>query len=624
MRSVRRSTVVRAASATAMALLIAASGSAQINRRQDTRVTPGDGRALDRNLQVNSGGINSSRASVADLTRFNNAIITGNASDGRSFRGSVGYSSTTDFGGRLGSNDLYTFRRDTVQGSFGGTGIRGTDALRYQFMGATGQSLPGYFARSGGLVDRAGSAASGATAGMALRSTADYLTAQSLRPALVGSRQSNDGAIWNAAASPLLGVRWMQIDTSANPSELADRDRSRLAQGVRVVDELDDNPLPGEQQIRRSSIEEAISRRSGRTGVLSGMEVAAPGVVNPMERARRDALAAEVERVEPEDLSAPSRVPTNTRQAFEQGFRGSTTPGRDAQATPAEGAGDQATGQMGDAWRVQLDRLRGELRGDPRRPAPGRPGTPGTPTPGEPAERQPGDPAAPLPPLERPKGEPEQSGRTPEPGSPEDLERYRRLRELDTSQGLTPELIRALAAGRNVRHERLVGPVPEGDVPVSKMYLDLMDSGQEALGRGAFFDAEERFTRALAARPRDPMASVGRIHAQLGASLFSSAAINFRTLMTNYPEMVGNRYDGKLTPTGERGDEIAARLRAEVAAAEGSFGRDTGLLLAYLGHLREDPAMVQEGLEAMRLRLDQSKEDQVRLYEVLKAAWIGE
>src|SRR5262245_44191543 len=57
-------------------------------------------------------------------------------------------------------------------------------------------------------------------------------------------------------------------------------------------------------------------------------------------------------------------------------------------------------------------------------------------------------------------------------------------------------------------------------------YAVHMQRGEQHLSAGEYFAAEERFTAALGLRSDDPMAAVGRVHAQLGASLYSSAAAN--------------------------------------------------------------------------------------------------
>jgi len=136
-------------------------------------------------------------------------------------------------------------------------------------------------------------------------------------------------------------------------------------------------------------------------------------------------------------------------------------------------------------------------------------------------------------------------------------------------------------------------------------YADQVEAGQKSLVSGRFFDAEAQFSGALIARPGDPVAQVGRTHAQLAAGLFLSAAGNLRGLLTEHPEMIPVRYAASLRPSKERAEEIAKRLKDDLARKEASaLGQDGALLLAYLGYQSENDAWLQQGLVEMRTRLN--------------------
>jgi hypothetical protein len=68
----------------------------------------GSGNALDANTRVGSGGVNTT--SRVPNFRARNLLVTGDVPGGRGFRGSVGYRAEGDFIGRLGSDDLFSFR----------------------------------------------------------------------------------------------------------------------------------------------------------------------------------------------------------------------------------------------------------------------------------------------------------------------------------------------------------------------------------------------------------------------------------------------------------------------------------------------------------------------------------
>jgi hypothetical protein len=54
------------------------------------------------------------RPTVAQELSFRNALVTGNVIGGREFRGDVGYSAAGDFRGRLGSDDFFSFQRNSA------------------------------------------------------------------------------------------------------------------------------------------------------------------------------------------------------------------------------------------------------------------------------------------------------------------------------------------------------------------------------------------------------------------------------------------------------------------------------------------------------------------------------
>ena len=85
--------------------------------------TGGNGRLLDANRRIGSGGVNE-RVSPVD-TRLNtgNLMMTGNVTGGRSFKGTVGYSSPYEIQVATGTGTLDTFRRDSVGSRHLGTGI---------------------------------------------------------------------------------------------------------------------------------------------------------------------------------------------------------------------------------------------------------------------------------------------------------------------------------------------------------------------------------------------------------------------------------------------------------------------------------------------------------------------
>jgi hypothetical protein len=215
-----------------------------------------DGRKLDANQQIGSGGINASaRADYSAELALRTAIVTGNAPNGLSFRGDVGYTSPREFRGDLGSDDLFEFRRDSVYSGLSGLGLRGTDALQYQFALTAGSSPPRSLA--GALtvardtfvpvgvpeLTRPGGPAGGGAAGLSgpltrvdpdsytdlsgaglwkLRSASGYLADRSLAQTLVGSIPAGEGRTVGVTASPLGGIRAVEPLVSPESALLRD------------------------------------------------------------------------------------------------------------------------------------------------------------------------------------------------------------------------------------------------------------------------------------------------------------------------------------------------------------------------------------------------------------------
>ena len=153
-------------------------------------------------------------------------------------------------------------------------------------------------------------------------------------------------------------------------------------------------------------------------------------------------------------------------------------------------------------------------------------------------------------------------------------------------------------------------------------YSANMRRGEELLAQGAYLDAEERFARALAARPDDPMASIGRVHSEIGAGMYLSATMNLRMLLATNPEIIGATYASNLLPLAEQLRMRRADLRSRLQA-EGGLPREAGLVLAYIGYQTGDRAVVREGLDVASEQARAADDGRLgRLVEVLRGVWL--
>lgn len=523
----------------------------------------GDGRRLDRSLNTqNPYNAPNSRRAFADDVRLRNSIVTGNASGGRSFRGDVGYTGGSDFRGSLGSEDIFSFRRDASFSAAlnSNSAVRGIGGLQYQMGGTAGNgsatSGMGLGRDSGGLlVRRAGSGTTGSEvlgenasgerrkpqAGIgsndaydlradytdnrevastmgagSLRSTSAYATSQAFSPTVVGQRQEGDGSVTSMTASSLRGVRASNSGTAAFGSS---------GKGASTANNAGSS----------SAGQPAANQLNTQANLLNP---AAPRTAATTAKTAYDALMEEYDK------------------------QTGTT------------AGTDPVGNVAD-WRKELEELRGTVDGtyDPQ------------------TALLPADQQAQALPID--------------PARPEPVRLYNQAtidmisrRAKETDQLLLTEETRLGAFGERLRR------------------------GEKAIADGRYFDAEEAFSTCLSIRPGDVAASMGRVHAQLGAGMFLSAALNLRMTLGSHPETIGTWYGPSLLPAPARSDEIVAELRANVADGN-RLGFESAALLAYMGYQRCEKATTVEGLDAVeRLAASSGRTIDSRFVELVRRVWL--
>ncbi len=549
----------------------------------------GDGRALDANSGQYGVG-NYQRPSLVDELRFRNSIATGNAPGGLSFRGDLGYRAPGEFTGELGSDSLFAFRRDSLYSGLAGMGIRGTDAIQYQFALTTGSAPPRNLMgsltytrddlySSGSSIPRPGSVQQPTTLGFdreqtdldptgralsteptitgydsgsmmgTLRSSASYNTTSTLQPSLLSVyTRGIDNRPVGLVASPLLGI---------TPTPLVDK-RDPIA-----------NPL-----VARPSNADTDPSTPG-------------GLPSTRVTTSYDALVQQLRE----------RVETMREETLEKGTGSSIQPG-----------------ETNDAWLMrQMDDLRRKLYGNPEQ------GDSAETT--EPADGS--DPSAPGSQPENQQVEESDSTRTPivsipdstdSPvgkriqGASEKLSAAPSSLELNdpTQIAVDPDTLEVLRGSAAKEVTQLLDPAAQS----RDLYSEHILSGQRLIANARYFDAEERFTHALSIKPRDVTAQLGRLHAQIGAGMLLSASVNLQSLYSNHPELITSKYAEGILPSAERVAILKERLgeRAGVIepairtrALEGDRVRvSAGLLLAYLGYQSEDTESIVAGLETVR------------------------
>lgn len=152
-------------------------------------------------------------------------------------------------------------------------------------------------------------------------------------------------------------------------------------------------------------------------------------------------------------------------------------------------------------------------------------------------------------------------------------------------------------------------------------YQRNLAEGEKALEDARWFDAEEAFTRSLRYLPGDPIAQLGRAHAQIGAGMFLSAAVNLRDTLRAHPELAAARYSADLLPQAERLATVSANLRANAADRNDPFGRDCALLLAYVGWQTSSPEDVRAGFDALTRIESYLELERDPLHDMLETVW---
>lgn len=472
-----------------------------------------------------------------------NALVTGNAPGGFSFRGSAGYTAPREFRGELASDELFAFRRDSIASGISGLGIRGTESLQHQFGLTVGASFNPDLARSftfsrsanfqairGGSrtfdpsqstlntgltrptsIDSAISTPRPATTALpstpdtapglwTLRSTSGYTATRPLTGQLLHRFQTQDGRFATTTASPLMGIETL-TDEPHTPSPETNA------------------PL----------------RLDSRIDTVNH-------VFSPAIETYQDALERE-----PEDRSMdPIRAFLNANDPSQQ-------PAQPDEDTPDLGFG-----------------------------------TP--------------EPDAPVTSDDAPLLEDER----------EDARDVliRRLRDM----GVSEETLEVM------RRQRLEvdSLVPRNPDLLPELYTLHMQAAERLMAQARYFEAEARYTLALAENPGDTAALAARVHAAIGAGLYVSAAANLRLMLSERPELITVRYDHAILPRPGRLADAVEEL-TELSQPDRRTAREgLPLLLAYIGYQTDDEPALRTGLARMSEPGDQ------RLALLLQLIWIDE
>ena len=153
-----------------------------------------------------------------------------------------------------------------------------------------------------------------------------------------------------------------------------------------------------------------------------------------------------------------------------------------------------------------------------------------------------------------------------------------------------------IEAAQLLRHRELLPTL----VPESEGRLrEIMLAAEGALQDSRYFQADKLFASAAALSLDNPLAALGRAHAQIGAGLPLSAGLHLRRLFVRHPEMIAMRMDN--------GKGTAPSRLAQVGEVALDFGKgsiegerlDYGLVAAYCGYQIGNTELMEAGITMM-------------------------
>lgn len=528
----------------------------------------GDGRALDANQQVGSGGVNA--AAVQPDFRVRNDMVTGNVAGGRELRINRPYSAPGELQTGLGSDDLFRFRAQSLPSS----PVNLSGAQRPINLGGD-RSVYRSFSNPSGTIGLSAATPRpdtviGGTYNPALfRSGLPSPFTQAPAGAL-SAAPLGDGRILELQASPLLGIRQGQpltpqpaiLRPGQVPTALPVPTDQQEAEPLTPADELREQARRG-NRIQYEPLLSTTTDRLGRDQELGRDGQAQFGMASILGRQIQGARADErVNRVgrnlldraamaQQRDEQSPYR---DVLEAVQDPQQREALPGqpRDPNARPILDVPDDERMRRVEQQRTEAIR---RAFGDRQ---------------GEAAEGETGQPAA-----------------GPTGSVAELLERLNY--DLPPMQTL---------AGQ--RESRING---------------MLRQAETELQSGQYFNAERLYRQVVQQAPDQPLAHVGLVHAQLGAGMIRSAAVNLRMLFEDHPELIAARYDAKLLPNEDRLKWVRAELDKMLESPDSSS--EPALMMAYLGYQVNSPQLVRYGLATA-----ESRNPRDPLVPVLRAIWL--
>ncbi|MEM7625049.1 MAG: hypothetical protein AAF333_05420 [Planctomycetota bacterium] len=575
-------------------------GSAQIR-------AGGDGRALDANPGVGSGGTNRIENAIDFQAR--NDLVTNNVAGGFGFQDDVSFLAPGEFQDQLGSDDLQTFRQESLLSAPNvanlntrGQILRAGDIVVFDSVTTVPSNrvnnVPTRFAPDGGSFRVGPDTFDPNPFQITINRRPDaFINTRFDQTPIntVGFTRQADGSALAVTVDPLTGVS-RRTFRAAETRTTDPRDLQRDLYGLtRPTDPI--NALP--RQADRIDLSGATPTTFITPQAYGGLGQQNLDGTNPFDRA---GFADATGRIKP--TLQLGQLATNPRSAgvvtleqrvqqIQESIFGPTqAPGTQAQpgttpdnATPGSSAPGAAPAE--NAYTKLLDEIRAQAEQTAEERAALRPAGLDT----RPAW---------MKVLDIPTDEQVDDV---EDGLAETLARIRNRaagdsESTDATQGQGEDDERRAEANAklndlmddlsyNVRLETLVA---EREGRLSELFRQ----GEEQLAEGKFLNAERTYRQIRLETGENPLGQAGLIHAQLGGGMVRSAAFNLRSLFEAHPELIATRYGQNLLPPAERLEWLQKELQRMIDSETSSV--EPGLMLAYLGYQVESRQLVRYGL----------------------------
>lgn len=513
----------------------------------------GDGRLLDASLQAGANGRNSPKLTNT-FGVYQNALVTGNVAGGRGFRGGVGYRGAGDFSGTLPGDQVYRFQLQSAGRDFQVGARGGPVGYRNPQLGGPDQVSPIYNAPGAGATLGQITGASPVRANL----TSSGFRSLDLTQQRLSSTRSDAGFGFqrgNAPSSQLIGGDLLKVPTG--PDAIGG---ANTGGGLAPAGTLD---RPVNVDIDPSD------NLKGTEGFGPGRAaVSIDGLTNDPQVPER--LTGQVQLASPL-TSLGERLGNRLVVDAATGIgvaRMSPIEAGDINQSLDALLGSTAAEPGVDVYHDLLQKIRTQPAFNPRA----------------------GDQLTTPPDADAKAAQPD-----PDPDG----------------DGPAPTL------------DELVGKIDYDLAPLrtlagaSETFLsEAMTRAERAMGEERYFDAELNYAQALRHKPGYPLAVVGKVHAQLGAGLFTSAGRTMGVLFKHHPELIAARYTRPLLPSAERLSFVASQLHKLADAKPRAV--EPALLLAYIAYQQNDNHACAAALD----RLQQADGDD-KLLPLLKRIWLN-